>query len=88
MKVDRDRFMDEGYLILRDFLSPTRLESMRATYETILDRQKVIWARERGPDDPPGGVWETARQPRLQLTQSGLIDEETANVVEDFWANA
>ena len=87
MKVDRDRFMDEGYLILRDFLSPTRLESLRATYETILDRQKVIWARERGPDDPPGGVWETAQQPRLDLTQSGLIDEETVNAIEDFWVH-
>ena len=87
MKVDRARFMDEGYLILRDFLSPDRLEALRASCETMLDRQKVIWARERGPDDPPGGVWETRLQPRVHLMEPGIIDETTANAIEEFWAH-
>ena len=87
MKADRDRLIDQGYLILPGFIPPDRLESLRTTYETILERQKVIWARERGPDDPPGGVWETARQPRVQLAQPGVIDEETAAGVEDFWVH-
>ena len=85
MKVDRDRFIDQGYLILRNVIPPNRLEAMRGSCETILERQKVAWARERGPHDPPGGLYETDRQPRVVVEEPGLIDVETANVVEDFW---
>ena len=85
MKLDRDQFMDQGYLIIRNFIPEDKLEAMRASCETILERQKVTWARERGPDDPPGGEYEKARQPRVFMERPGLIDEETANVVEDFW---
>ena len=85
MKVDRDQFMDQGYLILRNVIPPDKLEAMRTSCETILERQKVVWAREREPGDPPGGMYETHRQPRVMMGQPGLIDEETANVVEDFW---
>ena len=85
MKVDGDRFIDQGYLILRDVIPPDKLETVRASCETILERQKAVWARERKPDDPPGGLYETDRQPRVILEEPGLIDVETANVVEDFW---
>ena len=85
MKIDRDQFMDQGYLIIRNLIPPSRLESMRASCETMLERQKAHWASERGPDDPPGGEYETARQPRVMMKNPGLIDAETANVVEDFW---
>ena len=85
MKVDRDQFMDQGYLIFRNLIPPDRLESMRASCETMLERQKVNWARERGPDDPPGGEYEKVRQPRVMMKRPGLIDAETANVVEKFW---
>ncbi len=85
MKVDRDQFIDQGYLILRDFIPADKMEAMRASCDTILERQKVVWARERGPGDPPGGVYETHRQPRVFFEWPGLIDEETANVIEDFW---
>ena len=85
MKVDRDQFMDQGYLIFRNLIPPDRLESMRASCETMLERQKVNWARERGPDDPPGGEYEKVRQPRVMMKRPGLIDAETANVVEEFW---
>ena len=77
--------MDQGYLILRDFIPPDNLEAMRSSCETILDRQKAMWARERKPDNPPGGSYETAGQPRVMMERPGLIDEETANVVEEFW---
>ena len=88
MKVDRDQFMDQGHIILRNVIPPDKLEAMRASCETILERQKVVWARDRKPDDPPGGLYETAKQPRAFMEYPGIIDEETANVVEDFWANA
>ncbi len=85
MRVDRDLFMDQGYLVIPGIIPPDKLDAMRAGCETILERQKVVWARERQPGDPPGGQWETARQPRVMMERPGLIDEETANVVEDFW---
>ena len=85
MKVDRDQFMDRGYLVFRNLIPPDKLDSMRAGCETMLERQKAIWARERAPDDPPGGEYETSRQPRVMMMRPGLIDAETAHVVEDFW---
>ncbi|MAG36219.1 MAG: hypothetical protein CL878_08240, partial [Dehalococcoidia bacterium] len=85
MRVDRDRFMEQGFLVIREVIPADRLPAMRTSCETILDRKKVVWARERQPGDPPGGVWETARQPRVLMEIPGPIDEETANVVEDFW---
>ncbi len=85
MRVDRDKFMEQGFLILRNVIPPDKLEAMRASCETILDRQKAVWASERGPDDPPGGQHDMVRQPRVHMEQPGLINEETANVVEDFW---
>ena len=85
MRVDRDKFMEQGFLILRNVIPPDKLEAMRASCETILDRQKAVWAAERGPDDPPGGEHDMVRQPRVHMERPGLIDEETANVVEDFW---
>ncbi len=85
MKVNRDQFMEQGFLILRNVIPADKLEAMRASCDTVLERQKVVWARDRKPDDPPGGMYETARQPRVMMERRGLIDEETANVVEDFW---
>ena len=85
MQVDRDQFMDQGYLILRNVIPRHKLEAMRTSCETMLDRQKVVWARDRKTDDPPGGSYETAKQPRVVMARPGLIDAETANVVEDLW---
>jgi hypothetical protein len=85
MKVDRDRFMDQGYLILRDVVPAGKLRAMRAAFETALERQKAAWARDRKPSDPPGGMCETESQPRVMMERPGIIDKETANVVEDFW---
>jgi ectoine hydroxylase-related dioxygenase (phytanoyl-CoA dioxygenase family) len=85
VKVNRDQFMEQGFFVMHEVIPPSKLEAIRASCETILDRQKVIWARDRQPGDPPGGVYETSRQPRVIMEDPGLIDEETANVVEDFW---
>ena len=85
MQVDRDLFMEQGFLILRDFIPRDKLDAIRASAEIMLERQKEIWRRERKPGDPPGGEWETAQQPRVMMELPGIIDEQTANVVEDFW---
>ena len=85
MKIDRNQFLEEGYVILRNVIPADELEALRASYEILVERQKVIWAQERNPDDPPGGVWEASAQPRLLLHQSPLvdqIDEDTASAVE------
>ena len=81
MQVSREQFMEQGYLVLRDVIPPDQLEQLRADFETLVGRQRKIWTRERGPDDPPGGVWETHPQPRL-VSYNSLIDEATASTVE------
>ena len=85
MQVNRDQFMDQGFLVLRNVIPPAKLDAIRSSCEAILERQKIVWARDRQPDDPPGGVWETSLQPRVGMERPGMIDSEPANVVEDFW---
>ncbi len=85
MKINRQQFLEQGYLILRNVIPPDKLDELRTSYEILVERQKAIWARDRQPGDPPGGVWETAPQPRLRLHDTPeLIDEETASAIE-FW---
>ena len=89
MQANRDQFLEEGYLIFRNVVPPNELDELRASYEILVERQRTIWARDRMPADPPGGVWESSPQPRLSLNPGGkngsqLIDRETANAVE-FW---
>ena len=57
MQVDRELFMEQGFLILRDFIPRDKLDAIRASAEIMLERQKEIWRRERKPGDPPGGEW-------------------------------
>ena len=85
MKIDRNQFLEEGYVVLRNVIPADELDGLRASYEILVERQKAIWAQERQPGDPPGGVWEASAQPRLLLHQSplaDLIDEDTASTVE------
>ena len=81
MQVSREQLMEQGYLVLREVIPPAQLEQLRTDFETLVGRQRRIWAQERGPDDPPGGVWETGPQPRL-VSYEKLIDEATASTVE------
>ena len=80
MQVNPNQLWEDGYLIIPDCVPPDRLGELRNSFEVLVERQKEIWARERGPHDPPGGQWEIAPQPRV--TFGPLIDEETANTVE------
>ena len=58
MQVNRDQFMDQGFLVIKNVVPQSKLKAMRNSCEAILERQKIAWARDRQPDDPPGGVWE------------------------------
>ncbi len=85
MQLNRNRFLEEGYLVLRNVVPPDELDELRVGYETMVERQRAIWKRERNPDAPPGGVWEASAQPRLQLSRNPLaneVDEQTAHTVE------
>jgi hypothetical protein len=80
MEIDARAFRENGFVVLRDVVPPAQLASLRDCFEALVEKQKEIWARQRKPDDPPGGVWETSPQPRLSFNQ--LIDAETAAAAE------
>lgn len=85
MKLNRDEFLETGYLIVEEAVPRDKLERVRQAYETLVNRQRENWQAERAASDPLGGVWETAPQPRLQLSRAPLvhqIDLETASAVE------
>ncbi len=89
MKVNRTQFMEDGYLVLREVIPADELNALRGSYELMVSRQRDIWTKERQPHDPPGGVWETSAQPRLNLGReplAGLVDEKTASAIE-IWAH-
>lgn len=83
--VDRDRFLEEGYLVVREAIPREKLPEVRRVYETLVNRQREYWKAMRKEGDPPGGEWETSPQPRLMLQRPPLIraiDAETAAAVE------
>ena len=87
MKVNRDEFLEQGYIILREVIPQDELERLRRSHEILVERQRAVWARERGPNDPPGGVWESGAQPRLSVgTMGAEHDEQTASAIE-FWTH-
>jgi ectoine hydroxylase-related dioxygenase (phytanoyl-CoA dioxygenase family) len=81
VKVDPQHLLENGYVIVPQAIAPERLEGLRASYEKLVDRQRLIWVQERQADDPPGGHWETDAQPRLSSFE-GLIDADSADAVE------
>ena len=85
MKLNRDEFLEIGYLIVKEAVPRDKLERVRQAYETLVDRQRENWKADRAENDLPEGVWETAPQPRLQLSRQPLvnqIDQETAPAIE------
>ena len=79
--LNRSLLRRDGYVILRNVIPAEELDAMREASEAILDRQREIWRREAGPDDPPGGVWDTRPQPRVSDMER-LVDADTARAVE------
>ena len=80
MKVDPQQFIENGYVIVRDCVPPGQLDELRDSFEVLVDRQRAIWRREREPNDPPGGVWDTHKQPRVIFDT--VVDEPTSNTIE------
>lgn len=81
MNDQRARLLRDGYVIVRGVVPPEELEDTRRIFEILVDRQRRVWARDRGPRDPPGGAWETSAQPRL-ASFDGLVEsgDEAATV--------
>ena len=71
----------DGYLFVRNVIPADRLDTVREACEGLLERQREVWRREAGPDDPPGGTWEKHMQPRVPDFHA-LVDKETAPAVE------
>ena len=66
MRVNRDQFIEEGYVILRHVIPPEMLDAVRTACEKMVDRQRAIWARERTPDARPAASGK--RLPNLGCT--------------------
>ena len=77
MQIDPGQLLDDGFVILKNVVPTKRLDELRASFETLVDRQQANWARD--PDDP-GCFAYAAKQPRLAFQT--VIDAATANSVE------
>lgn len=83
IKANRDEFLEQGFVVLRRVIPPGDLDELRRSHELLVKRQREVWALNAGPDDPPGGVWETGAQPRLITSNMGdQHDKNTASTVE------
>ena len=79
MQVNTQQWLQDGYIILREVIPPDRLESLRTSYETLVERQHQIWAGELEWDEPIATDYK-AKQPRLVL--NSVVDADTADAVE------
>ena len=80
MQVNRQQFLNDGFIIIRECIPPDMLEQLRKSFGTLVERQKKVWADEAGPDDPPGGVWESSGQPRLWYDH--VVDSATSDTID------
>ena len=79
MQVNPQQLLDDGFIILRQVVPPEQLESLRASYETIVERQHRIWAGELDWDERVAMDYKS-KQPRIVL--SAVVDAATADTVE------
>ena len=78
IEVNPQQLIDEGFIILRQVIPPERLDALRASYETVVERQHKIWSGELTWDEPV--VNYKAKQPRIVLNT--VVDAATADTVE------
>ncbi|MDA0335172.1 MAG: phytanoyl-CoA dioxygenase family protein [bacterium] len=69
----RNALLRDGFVIVRGAVAADALEPTQQIFEELVNRQRLVWSRQRGADDPPGGVWETSAQPRL-ASFDGLVE--------------
>ena len=63
MKLNRDEFLETGYLIVKEAVPRDKLAHVRQAYETLVNRQRENWKAERAEGDPP----EASGRPRRSL---------------------
>src|SRR5438105_444520 len=80
MNVNRDEFLERGYVVLRNLIPPDELEALRTAFEGMFERKRAKSAAERKPDEPPGGAWEASSQRRIVFPE--MVDSKSASVVE------
>lgn len=82
MQLDHERFGRDGFLILRGFLEPDELHELRLGFDVLVQLSQEQSRRERTPDQPIGGAWQAAAQPRVMVDD--LVTAETAHVAGWF----
>lgn len=50
--IDPEEFVENGYVIVRNIIPPDQLDSLRAGFEMQFEKQRLIEAARRTPDDP------------------------------------
>lgn len=80
MQMNREQFMENGYLILPGVIPSERLDKVRQSVEHMVTRRQEISRQQRTPDQPPGGLWEASAQPRLSFDRD--VDAESGNVLD------
>ena len=78
---EAQQLLDDGFVIVPEAVPAALLDEVRSSCEKLVDRQREIWSSERREGDPPGGLWETGRQPRL-VAYERLLDADTAPALE------
>ncbi len=69
MIVDREQLMRDGFIIIPQVIPPNELESLRASYETLIERQG-------------GRKWLESGHPMPRISIHRLLDESTADTAE------
>ena len=83
IRVDNQQFIEQGFLIIPGVVPENELEDRRAQYEHLLEKQKIVWARDRKPGDPPGGRWDYAEHPTVDIGYNpGIVDQENSKAIE------
>ena len=82
MQIDRQQFMEDGYLILRNVVPPGLLDALCAAVEHMVMRRREHSTQMRLPNEAPGGVWASSGQPRLSITRD--CDAQSALALEFF----
>jgi ectoine hydroxylase-related dioxygenase (phytanoyl-CoA dioxygenase family) len=84
-QTNREEFVENGYVIVRNMIPPDQLDSLRAGFEMQFEKQRQLEIARRKPDDPPESWWEHSRQRRVLPEKT--VDELSAHVI-DFLLSA